>query len=89
MVKYLNRFIPEFSVKSGGMTTIDITHAGIDKAHGVHKAMELFNLELSDITFVGDALYEGGNDAPAKATGVDTVEVKSLDDTKAFIRSII
>ena len=89
VITHLKKYIPEFSIKSGGGTTIDITHVGIDKAHGVHKAMEILNLQLSDIVFVGDALYEGGNDAPAKSTGVDCVEVKTVDDTKAYIKSIV
>lgn len=89
VIKYLKKLIPNFSEKSGGMTTIDITHPGMDKAHGVHKAMQILNLRLHEIVFVGDALYLGGNDYPAKTTGVDCVEVKDVEDTKKYIESIL
>lgn len=89
VIAYLKPFLPGFSIRSGGGTTIDITHEGIDKAHGVHQAMKILNITLSDIVFVGDALYPGGNDEAAKTTGVDCIEVKTVDDTKNYIRSIL
>lgn len=89
VIAYLKPFLPGFSIRSGGGTTIDITREGIDKAHGVHQAMKLLDLSLSDIVFVGDALYPGGNDEAAKTTGVDCVEVKDVSDTKNYIRSIL
>jgi HAD superfamily hydrolase (TIGR01484 family) len=89
VIAYLKPFLPGFSIRSGGGTTIDITHEGIDKAHGVHQAMNILNINLSDIVFVGDALYPGGNDEAAKLTGVDCVEVKTVEDTKNYIRSIL
>lgn len=89
IIAYLKPYLPGFSIRSGGGTTIDITREGIDKAHGVHQAMKILDLKLSDIVFVGDALYPGGNDEAAKSTGVDCVEVKDVEDTKRYIESII
>lgn len=89
VIKYLQPFLPGFSIRSGGGTTIDITREGIDKAHGVNQAMKLLNLSLLDIVFVGDALYPGGNDEAAKKTGVDCIEVKTVEDTKNYIKSIL
>ena len=33
----LDTYIPEFSVRMGGTTSIDITKPGIDKAYGIRK----------------------------------------------------
>ncbi len=37
--------------------------------------------------FVGDALFQGGNDFPAKATGVDCIQVAGPEETKKLIES--
>ncbi len=39
--------------------------------------------------FVGDALFPGGNDYPAKATGVDSIEVRDPNETKRVIEAVI
>lgn len=89
MVKFLTEKIPEFEIRIGGTTSIDITKKGIDKAYGIQKASKELDIPLEKMLFVGDALYEGGNDAPAMTTGVDCVRVKDVDGTKKVIREII
>ena len=39
--------------------------------------------------FIGDALFPGGNDYPAKAAGVDSIEVRDPNETKRVIEAII
>lgn len=34
VIRALEKYIPEFEIKSGGMTSIDVTRKGIDKAYG-------------------------------------------------------
>ena len=85
---YIAPLIPEFEVRVGGVTSIDVTKKGIDKAYGMKKLMEALGLQEKDIIFIGDRLQEGGNDFPVKAMGIDSVEVKSWEETAVAIRTI-
>lgn len=87
--KSLEDYIPEFEIRLGGTTSIDITYKGIDKGYGIRKIEEILNVPISEMLFVGDALFEGGNDYPAKEAGVDCVAVSGVEETKEIIKSII
>ena len=39
--------------------------------------------------FVGDALFPGGNDYPAKEAGVESIQVRDPEETKRVIETII
>ncbi len=86
IVSFLQPKIPEFDVRIGGSTSIDITKKGVNKAYGIRKLEEFLHLTPDDIVFVGDTLFPGGNDYPAKATGVDCISVSNPEDTKKLIR---
>lgn len=79
--------IPEFSVGIGGMTSIDVTRKGVDKSYAVKKLIQHLKMDVSKMVFVGDALFEGGNDYPAKSTGVDCIPVSDPSETKKLISS--
>lgn len=81
--------IPEFEVRSGGSTSIDITKLGIDKAYGMHKLMEILDIGKDDILFMGDRMTEGGNDYPVKAMGIDSLEVSHWQDTARSLEAIL
>lgn len=81
--------IPEFSVRIGGATSIDINKKGIDKAFGLHKFMNYTGFKSSEILYIGDALYTGGNDSVVVETGVRTHAVKNVDDTIQIIKKMI
>jgi len=85
----LDTFIPEFSVRTGGSTSIDITKPGIDKAYGIRKLRDLLGIPLEEMIFIGDALYVGGNDYPAEQAGVISIPVKGPDETKRVTQAII
>ncbi len=85
IVDIIKAKIPEFDVRIGGSTSIDITKRGINKAFGIRKLEEYLKLGPEQILFVGDALFQGGNDFPAKATGVDCVQVSGPEETKTLI----
>ena len=87
--KYLDEMIPEFSIRLGGSTTIDITKPGVDKAYGIHKIKEVTNVELDNMLFIGDALFEGGNDYPVISTGVKCIQTSGPDNTKEILRELI
>jgi len=85
----LDTSIPEFSVRIGGSTSIDITKPGIDKAYGIGKLRDLLHVSLKEMIYIGDALFVGGNDYPAEQAGVDSIPVKGPDETKRVIQAII
>jgi phosphomannomutase len=85
----LDKSIPEFSVRTGGSTSIDITKPGIDKAYGIRKLRDLLGISLEEMIFIGDALYVGGNDYPAEQAGVVSIPVKDPDETKRVTQAII
>src|SRR6202034_595442 len=56
----VDMLIPEFSVRMGGATSIDVTKPGIDKAYGIAKLQDVLGITLKEMIFIGDALFEGG-----------------------------
>jgi len=85
----LDTYIPEFSVRMGGSTSIDITKPGIDKAYGIRKLRNILGISLQEMIFIGDALFMGGNDYPAEKAGVESIPVKDPHETKRVIEAII
>ncbi len=85
----LEKLIPEFSVRLGGTTSIDVTRAGIDKAYGIKKLCETLGVTIPEMTYVGDALFPGGNDYPAKEAGVACIQVKDPTECKRVIETML
>ncbi len=89
MREILQKKLPGFEVRAGGLTSIDITRKGIDKAYGVKQISEHLDVKIEDMLFVGDAIFPGGNDYAALNSGIDYVKVKDTTDTKKIIRTLI
>jgi hypothetical protein len=85
----LDTLIPEFSVRMGGATSIDVTKPGIDKAYGIGKLRDILGISLKEMIFVGDALFVGGNDHPVEQAGVISIPVRGPNETKRVIETII
>lgn len=85
----LDTSIPEFSVRLGGATSIDVTKPGIDKAYGVRKLRDILGISLNEMIFIGDALFPGGNDYPAEEAGVVSIPVRGPNETKRVTEAII
>ena len=85
----LDTLIPEFSVRLGGATSIDVTKPGIDKAYGIRKLRDLLSISLKDMIYIGDALFPGGNDYPAKEAGVVCIAVRGPNETKPVTEAIL
>lgn len=85
----LSKLIPEFSIQLGGATSIDITKPGIDKAYGIQKLHDRLKIEVGEMLFIGDALFKGGNDYPARTTGADCIQVRNPEETKRVIETVI
>jgi HAD superfamily hydrolase (TIGR01484 family) len=85
----LDELVPQFTVRLGGTTSIDITKPGIDKAYGILKLRDLLGISLKEMLFVGDALFVGGNDYPVEQAGVISIQVRGPDETKMVIAAVI
>jgi HAD superfamily hydrolase (TIGR01484 family) len=81
--------IPGFSVHLGGATSIDITRPGIDKGYGIGKLRDMLDIAIAEMVFVGDALFPGGNDYPARQAGVLSIAVRDPHETKRVIEAIV
>jgi len=84
----LENLIPEFSVHLGGTTSVDVTKPGVDKAYGIRKLRDVLGIKIEEMIFIGDALFPGGNDYPAKEAGVVSIQVRDPNETKRVIEAI-
>ncbi|KAI0435141.1 HAD-like domain-containing protein [Xylaria sp. FL1042] len=81
--------LPDLSINMGGATSIDITQKGVDKGYGLKKLRDASGIPLEQMMFIGDAIFPGGNDYPAKEIGLRTVCVKDPNGTLAAIAAIV
>lgn len=89
MKEKLDQLLPEFSIRLGGTTSIDVTKPGIDKAYGIRKLRDTLGIAIHEMIFVGNALFPGGNDYPAKQAGVLSIHVRDPPESKRVIETII
>lgn len=87
--QYLERALPEFEIRIGGTTSIDITRKGIDKKYGILQMEKHLGIPRAKMLFIGDALFPGGNDYAAVEAGVETAAVTGPVETKEIIRNLI
>ncbi|GLV26120.1 HAD-IIB family hydrolase [Sphingobium sp. Cam5-1] len=85
----LRERLPGLSINMGGATSIDITREGVDKAYGLKKLRDASGIALDAMMFIGDAIFPGGNDYPAKELGLDTVRVRDPEETLSVIAAIV
>jgi phosphomannomutase len=85
----LKQRLPGLAINMGGSTSIDITREGVDKAYGLKKLSAESGFDLDSFMFVGDAIFPGGNDYPAKELGLDTVKVRDPNETLSVIATVV
>lgn len=90
LANVLSRELPEFSVKVGGLSSVDVTKKGIDKAYGLTQLASHLNMDINRIIYVGDELSREGNDAPVLNLGIRCFPVPGgLKETKELVRVIL
>jgi len=87
--KVLDKHLPEFEVRIGGTTSIDVTRKGIDKSYGIKQIEKHLGISKKEMLFVGDALFPGGNDYPVKEAGVQCISVQGVEDCKKVIKKLL
>lgn len=85
----LRERLPGLSINMGGATSIDITREGVDKGYGLKKLRDASRIALDAMMFIGDAIFPGGNDYPAKQIGLDTVRVRDPQETLSVVAAIV
>ncbi len=81
--------LTDLEVRSGGSTSVDITHRGIDKAYGMKQLADNTGIALEDMLFIGDRLDPDGNDYPVLALGVPCHAVTGWEDTAVYLEELI
>lgn len=89
LLRELKKLLPGYEERIAGLTSIDVTKKGVDKAFGIRQMEKYLKIKKKDMLFVGDALYRGGNDAPVKKTGVPCIAVKDPKETERLIRFLV
>ena len=85
----LEPLLPDFAVRMGGTTSIDVTKPGVDKAYGMARLREQLAIPLNEMLFVGDAIFVGGNDFPVQEAGVDSILVRDPRETARIIQTVL
>jgi HAD superfamily hydrolase (TIGR01484 family) len=85
----LDPLLPEVSVGMGGATSLDVTKPGVDKAYGIGKLKSILGVPIEEMLFIGDALFPGGNDHPARRTGATCIQVRDPEETGRVIEAVL
>jgi len=89
IVAALKPLLPDFSVRIGGATSIDITRIGVDKAFGLRKILASLNIPAEKMLYIGDELFPNGNDGPATTIGADWLPVTGPEQTADFLLKLL
>jgi phosphomannomutase len=85
----VKRMFPEYSVRVGGLTSVDISITNIDKEYAIKELLEWNQFETSEVLYVGDKFRPGENDYPALLAGVTCLRVTSCTDTPRVVSKFI
>lgn len=80
---------PEYGVRVGGLTSVDISISNIDKEYAIKELLEWNQFETSEILYIGDRFRPGENDYPALLAGVTCLRVTSYTDTPRIVGKYI
>jgi HAD superfamily hydrolase (TIGR01484 family) len=89
IIEKLMQRIPEFDIRAGGATSIDVTRKGIDKSYGISQMEKYLLIPKSEMLFVGDAIFPGGNDYAVKEAGVKCIETSGPEFTIQIIEELL
>ncbi len=81
--------LPDFLFEIGGTTSINVAKAGMNKEFGMTHLLEELQVEKNQILYFGDMTQPGGNDYPVVQMGIDTITVRSHEDTAFALRGIL
>lgn len=89
IVSVLEPELPEVSLLVNAYSSIDIVSKGFNKAVGLGRLLRKLGLKKSDVVFLGDGLFPGGNDYSVYEAGIETLPVKGPEETALIIEGWI
>ena len=89
IARALREILPDFDILIGGASTIDVTRKDTNKSYGVRWYANRLGVDPSEMLYVGDALYPGGNDEVVILTGVQTRAVANPSETEGIVDEIL
>lgn len=81
--------LPEFLYEIGGTTSINVAAPGMNKEFGMTHLLEELKVAKPEVLYFGDMTQPGGNDYPIVQMGIDTITVRSHEDTLYALRGIL
>lgn len=81
--------LPDFLYEIGGTTSINVAAKGMNKEFGMTHLLEELEVDKSEVLYFGDMTQEGGNDYPVVKMGIETITVRSHEDTLYALRGIL
>ena len=89
IVERCKELAPEFDYEIGGTTSINAVTPGMNKVFGMTHLLEELNVKKEDVLYFGDMTQPGGNDYPVVQMGIETITVRSHEDTAFALRGIL
>ena len=89
IVKRCKELAPEFDYEIGGTTSINAITPGMNKEFGMTHLLEELKVSKGEVLYFGDMTQPGGNDYPVVQMGIDTITVRSHEDTAYALRGIL
>lgn len=89
IVEKAKAYAPEFDFEIGGTTSINAIKPGMNKEFGMRKLLKELDVDKDEILYFGDMTQPGGNDYPVVRMGIDTITVRSHEDTAYALRGIL
>jgi HAD superfamily hydrolase (TIGR01484 family) len=89
LVALIAKDLPWAQVKIGGRTAVDISPRGVDKSYGILWFSKHLGIPTSDMLYIGDSFYPGGNDSVVSTTGIQTRPVSSPEETLSIIANLL
>ena len=89
IVKRAKELAPEFDYEIGGTTSINAITPGMNKVFGMKHLMKELEVKKADILYFGDMTQPGGNDYPVVQMGIDTITVRTHEDTAYSLRGVL
>lgn len=89
IVAECQKILPDFLYDIGGTTSINVAKPGMNKEFGMTHLLEELNVDKSEVLYFGDMTQPGGNDYPVVQMGIDTITVRSHEDTLYALTGIL
>ena len=81
--------LPEYDIKIGGATSIDVTAKHLNKAYAIDRVTKIWALNPFEILFIGDAIYPNGNDYSVLQAGIMSKFVRDEEETENWLTNFL